>query len=52
MRHVQQGVEAIYDRHTYELEKAGALAKLAGLIELILSPPVENVVRMQKDGVA
>ena len=52
MGHVQQGVEAIYDRHTYELEKAGALAKLAGLIELILSPPVENVVRMQKDGVA
>ena len=47
MGHVQQGVEAIYDRHTYELEKAGALAKLAGLIALILDPPAENVVMIE-----
>jgi integrase len=43
MGHVQQGVEGVYDRHDYEHEKADALAKLAGLIELILNPPADNV---------
>ena len=52
MGHIIQGVEGIYDRHSYREEKADALVKLAGLIGLILDPPVENVVRMQKDGVA
>ena len=41
--HVLTGVEGIYDRHTYEQEKADALAKLAGLIALILDPPADNV---------
>ena len=44
MGHAIGGVEAIYDRHGYELEKADALAKLAKLIALILNPPAENVV--------
>ncbi len=42
--HVLPGVEGIYDRHSYREEKADALAKLAGLIALILDPPAENVV--------
>ncbi|MCZ6763355.1 MAG: tyrosine-type recombinase/integrase, partial [Alphaproteobacteria bacterium] len=42
--HVLPGVEGIYDRHSYREEKADALAKLAGLIALILNPPADNVV--------
>ncbi len=41
--HAQTGIEAVYDHHEYTDEKADALAKLAGLIALILDPPVENV---------
>ena len=41
---VMPGVEGIYDRHSYREEKADALAKLAGLIAMILDPPDENVV--------
>ena len=44
--HVIQGVEGTYDRHEYRAEKADALAKLAGLIALILDPPGENVVQL------
>jgi hypothetical protein len=46
MGHVLPGVEGIYDRHEYRDEKADALAKLAGLIALILDPPGENVVQI------
>ncbi|MCZ6863811.1 MAG: site-specific integrase [Alphaproteobacteria bacterium] len=46
MGHVLPGVEGIYDRHEYRKEKADALAKLAGLIALILDPPGENVVKL------
>ncbi len=42
--HVLQGVEGVYDRHTYRAEKADALNKLAGLIAMILDLPGENVV--------
>ena len=42
--HVIQGVEGTYDRHSYRDEKADALAKLAGLVALIINPPAENVV--------
>jgi integrase len=45
--HVIQGVEGTYDRHSYNKEKADALAKLAGLIALILDPPGENVVPLE-----
>jgi len=44
--HVLPGVEGVYDRHEYRDEKADALAKLAGLIALILDPPGENVVQI------
>jgi integrase len=47
MGHVLPGVEGIYNRHAYEQEKADALAKLAGLIALILNPPAENVVTLK-----
>ncbi len=47
MGHAIEGVEGVYDRHSYEQEKADALNKLAGLIALILDPPGENVVRME-----
>jgi integrase len=44
MGHAVAGVEAIYDRHTYNAEKADALRKLAFLIDTIVHPPVGNVV--------
>ena len=47
MGHAIEGVEGVYDRHSYRAEKADALNKLAGLIALILDPPGENVVRME-----
>jgi len=47
MGHVLPGVEGIYDRHEYRDEKADALAKLAGLIALILDPPGDNVVMIE-----
>ncbi len=49
MGHVLQGVEGVYGRHTYEQEKAEALAKLAGLIALILDPPSENVTQLHAE---
>ncbi len=49
MGHVLTGVEGIYDRHTYEQEKADALAKLAGLIAMILDPPADNVVEFRDE---
>ena len=48
--HVIQGVEGTYDRHEYRAEKADALAKLAGLIAMILDPPDENVVQIRTTG--
>ena len=47
MGHVQQGVEGIYDRHSYRDEKAEALRQLAGLIALILNPPADNVTALR-----
>ena len=40
--HVVKGVEGVYDRHGYDHQKADALTKLAGLIELIINPPPEG----------
>ncbi len=48
MGHVLSGIEGIYDRHSYEQEKADALAKLAGLVALILDPPDANVVALRE----
>ena len=49
MGHVIQGIEGIYDRHSYRAEKADALNKLAGLIALILSPPADNVTELHAE---
>ena len=38
MGHVIGGVEGVYDRHSYANEKAAALAKLAALMDDIVSP--------------
>ena len=43
--HAIRGVEGTYDRHRYEQEIAVAVAKLAGLIELIANPPAGGNVR-------
>ena len=45
--HVIGGVEGIYDRHSYRTEKAEAVRKLAGLLELI-NPTASNVVQMAR----
>jgi hypothetical protein len=49
MGHILRGVEGTYDRHDYRDEKADALAKLAGLIALILDPPADNVVEFRDE---
>jgi integrase len=49
MGHAQEGVKGVYDRHEYREEKAHALKKLAGLVELILKGPVNNVVKLAKN---
>jgi integrase len=36
--HAIPGVEGVYDRHSYDLEKADALSRLAELIATIVSP--------------
>ena len=48
MGHAIQGVEGVYDRHSYRDEKAGALKQLAGLLDTILNPPSENVVLIRE----
>lgn len=45
--HVIGGVRETYDRYEYLDEKRDALEKLAGLIELILKPPADNVVQFE-----
>jgi integrase len=46
--HAIGGVEGVYDRHTYDAEKAHALRALAALIEKIVIPPRGNVVPMHE----
>jgi hypothetical protein len=48
--HAILGVQGTYDRHSYTDEKGEALAKLAGLVALIVAPPADNVVRMERAG--
>jgi hypothetical protein len=45
--HAVAGVEGTYDRHHYQPEMADALRRLAGLIETIINPPGEKVVRLR-----
>lgn len=44
--HAISGVEGVYDRHSYESEKADALVRLSNLIQSIVSPAADNVVPM------
>jgi integrase len=44
--HAIQGVEGVYDRHSYLEQKGHALRALAGLIETLINPPVGNVLQM------
>jgi integrase len=46
--HALPGVEGIYDRHVYGVEKADALNKLAALIQTIINPPSGNVVALRR----
>jgi integrase len=46
--HVIPGIRRVYDRHSYITEKRDALEKLAGLIALILNPPADNVVKLER----
>lgn len=46
--HAIKGVEGVYDRYHYLDEKADALRRLAGLIETILTPTADNVVRITR----
>lgn len=46
--HVIGGVEGTYDQHDYAVEKADALQRLAGLVTLILNPPEDNVVQLER----
>jgi len=45
--HAIPGIEATYNRHGYEVEKADALQKLATLIDMIVNPPANNVKRLR-----
>jgi integrase len=42
--HAIAGVEGVYDRYSYDAEKADALLRLARLVESIVNPPANNVV--------
>jgi hypothetical protein len=47
MGHAQEGVKGVYDRHEYVEEKGHALKALAGLVELILQDPTNNVLALR-----
>jgi len=46
--HAIAGVEGVYDRHSYDAEKADALKRLAGLVGRIVNPPKDRVVQLQR----
>ena len=45
--HQKEGVEGVYDRHTYDSEKRIALAKLAALVDGVVNPRPDNVVSLE-----
>jgi integrase len=45
--HAIEGVEGVYDRHSYAAEKADALKRLAALIASIVRPPAGKVHRLR-----
>jgi integrase len=48
--HAQGGVNAVYDRYSYTVEKRQALEALAGQVARILSDPLSNVVSFARTG--
>jgi integrase len=48
--HAIPGVRGIYDRHSFADEKAGALARLAALIDSIVHPRSADVLPMKRKG--
>jgi integrase len=48
MGHVIGGVRETYDRYEYLEEKRAAFEALAGLVDMILKPPADNVVSLQE----
>lgn len=48
MGHVIGGVRETYDRYEYLDEKRKAFEALASLLEMILNPPADNVVKMER----
>ncbi|WP_369723688.1 tyrosine-type recombinase/integrase [Bradyrhizobium sp. LLZ17] len=48
MGHMIAGVRGTYDRYEYLNEKRKAFEALAGLVALILNPPTDNVVKMER----
>ena len=46
--HVNGGVEGVYNRHKYFVEKTDALTRLASLIDGIVRPPQPNVVPIKR----
>jgi integrase len=48
MGHMITGVRGTYDRYEYLDEKRRAFEALAGLVALILRPPTDNVVKMER----
>jgi integrase len=48
--HVIAGVEGVYDRHSYAVEKRHALEALAALVGRIVSPSAANVLPLRREG--
>jgi integrase len=46
--HAIAGVEGVYDRHSYDAEKADALTRLAALVSSIVNPPRDKVVQLHR----
>ena len=46
--HAVGNIQSIYDRHSYDAEKADALRKLATLLERIVHPPGDNIVPLHE----
>jgi integrase len=46
--HAIPGIAGVYDRHSYDSEKADALNRLAALVQTIVNPPPENIVQMRR----
>jgi integrase len=47
--HVIGGIRGVYDRYAYRAEKLHALEALAGLIDVIVNPPANNVIPMRTE---